>query len=189
MMFRKTVCAAAVLLLFAFGACTQEEEQRASVEKDLEEVLQAEDENTLPDGSGLLGQTVVSGIHAKTEDFLTEAYTKGIAAQLTGLEPVTLYLACEGETVTEVYDGYKASFTSPSGVMTERYTVVYYRNVAIAPDGTMSSDEPIHIGQRVEASATAQDGGYVIGYKSLNEMEKDVLGSMETAISHQITEE
>ena len=189
MMFRKTVCAAAVLLLFVFGACTQEEEQRASVEETLEEVLQAEDEKSLPDGSGLLAQTAVSGIHAKTEAFLTEAYTKGLAAQLTGLEPVTLYLACEGETVTEVYDAYKASFISPSGVMTEHYTVVYYRNVAIAADGTMSSDEPIHIGQRVEASATAQDGGYVIGYKSLNEMEKDVLGSMETAISHQITEE
>lgn len=186
-MLRKVVCAATVFMLFVFSACVQAEEERASVEESLEEILQEEDK-TLPDGRALLDEETVLGIHAETEAFLTEAYGKGITAQLTGLEPVALYLACEDGAVTEVYDAYKASFTSPSGVMTERYTVVYYRNTIITADGMMTSDEPIHIGQRVEVSAAAQDGGYVIGYKSLNEMQKDVLGSMKTAISHQITE-
>lgn len=187
-MLRKVVCAVTVFMLFVFSACVQAEEERASVEESLEEILQEEDK-ALPDGRALLDEETVLGIHAETEAFLTEAYGKGITAQLTGLEPVALYLACEDGAVAEVYDTYKASFTSPSGVMTERYTVVYYRNTIITADGMMTSDEPIHIGQRVEVSATAQDGGYVIGYKSINEMEKDVLGSMETAISHQITEE
>ena len=184
-MLQKTICAVVVLLLFTFSACTQ---TGGNVPDMSSESLQQE-ESGLPDGRGLLNETAVSCIHADTEAFLTEAFTRGVTAKLTELKPVTLYLSCEGEAVKEVYDAYKASFTSPSGVMTERYAVVYYRNVCITADGTMSSDAPIHIGQRVEASATAQDGGYVIGYKSLNEMEKDVLGSMETAISHQITEE
>lgn len=151
-----------------------------------------QEENGLQDGTALLTEEEIALIHAQSEEvFRASATGGGVTAELTALEPVVLYLGAEDGTVSQIYDVYRASFTSPSGVMTERYMVVYYRNAVIGgTEGlTLTADATIQIGQHIEAGATAQDGGFIIGYKSMTEMEKDVLGSMETSITHSIRKE
>lgn len=182
----------AVLLLLSVSltACSKvEKEDNAGVTANRPETKQ-NSETALLDGTVLLSEDEVNMLHTRTEDFLDEAYSKGTTAQLTSLTPAALYLGTENGEVTQAYDAYKASFTSPEGVRTDRYSVVYYRNLQFlqGEQTEMISDAPIHIGQQIEVSATPQDGGYIIGYRSLTDVRKDVLGSMETNISHQITE-
>ena len=152
----------------------------------------AQEENGLQDGTALLNEEEIALIHTQSEAvFRASATGSGVTAELTALEPVVLYLGAENGMVSQIYDVYCASFTSPAGVMTERYMVLYYRNAVIGgtEELTLTADATIQIGQHIEAGATAQDGGYIIGYKSMAEMEKDVLGSMETSITHSIRKE
>ncbi len=176
-----------VMLFLSACLGNMQDEKEFTEEVSWEVVKESANNGSLQDGSDLLGEECVALVHERTEIFLQEAFGKGITATLTELTPVTLYLGTKDGAVTQLYDVYKASFTSPSGVLTDRYTVVYYRNAVFTPEEPgMTSDEPLHIGKQVEVSATPQDGGYVIGYKSMSEMEKDVLHSMETTITHQI---
>lgn len=174
---------AAVFILSACGPGNSEQ---------MPEEAPAQEENGLQDGTALLNEEEIALIHTQSEAvFRASATGSGVTAELTALEPVVLYLGAENGTVSQIYDVYCASFTSPAGVMTERYMVLYYRNAVIGgtEELTLTADATIQIGQHIEAGATVQDGGYIIGYKSMAEMEKDVLGSMETSITHSIRKE
>ena len=67
--------------------------------------------------------------------------------------------------------------------------VAYYRNVQIeeplSEDAVMNSDSPVCVGTMVEVGADAKEAGYMFGYKSRQDMEDDVLRSMDTGITHQ----
>ncbi len=170
---KRIVLLVLVLVVCMITACVREEEN-----------------TTQKDGTDLLGEENLGLIHEKTDELLRDTATAGgVWAELTDLQPFVLYISTENGEVTQLYDVYRATYTSRTDVHTERYLVAYYRDIELQEQGgekIMKLGEPIPIGQIVEVSMTAEDGGHVIGYKSQPEMEKDVLESQETNITHQI---
>lgn len=149
--------------------------------------------DSLKDGSKIISDETVSLIHEQSEAVISETATaSGVRAKLTELKPFILYISASDGNITQLYDVYKATFTASSGYQAERYMVAYYRNVEIQNPETkepvMKSETPVCVGTMVEAAATSQEGGFIFGYKSRQEMEADVLRSMDTGITHQIEE-
>lgn len=145
----------------------------------------------LKDAGKIISEETVAMIHGQSEPVIRETATaSGVRAQLTELQPLILYVSAPEDEITQLYDVYKATFTTTSGYQTERYMVAYYRNVHIedplSETAVINSEPPICVGAMVEVGADAQEAGYIFGYKSRQDMEADVLRSMDTGITHQM---
>ncbi len=145
----------------------------------------------LKDAGKIMSEQTADMIHMQSEPVIRETATaSGVRAQLTDLQPLILYVSAKEDAITQIYDVYKATFTTSSGYQTERYMVAYYRNVEIknplSEDAVINSEPPVCVGAMVEVAADAQEAGYIFGYKSRQDMEADVLRSMDTGITHQM---
>ena len=145
----------------------------------------------LKDAGKIMSEQTADMIHAQSEPVIRETATaSGVRAQLTSLQPVILYVSAAENAITQFYDVYKATFTTSSGYQTERYMVAYYRNVEIenplSETAVIHSETPVCVGAMVEVAQNAQEAGYIFGYKSRQEMETDVLRSLDTGITHQM---
>ena len=145
----------------------------------------------LKDAGKIMSDQTADMIHTQSEPVIRETATaSGVRAQLTDLQPLILYVSASEDAITQIYDVYKATFTTSSGYQTERYMVAYYRNVQIenplSETAVINSEPPVCVGAMVEVGADAQEAGYIFGYKSRQDMEADVLRSMDTGITHQM---
>ena len=145
----------------------------------------------LKDAGKIMSEQTADMIHTQSEPVIRETATaSGVRAQLTDLQPLILYVSASEDAITQIYDVYKATFTTSSGYQTERYMVAYYRNVQIenplSETAVINSEPPVCVGAMVEVGADAQEAGYIFGYKSRQDMEADVLLSMDTGITNQM---
>ena len=113
----------------------------------------------LKDAGKIMSEQTADMIHTQSEPVIRETATaSGVRAQLTDLQPLILYVSAKEDAITQIYDVYKATFTTSSGYQTERYMVAYYRNVEIknplSEDAVINSEPPICVGAMVEVAAS-----------------------------------
>lgn len=136
----------------------------------------------LADLDGLSDQAIAS-IHARSELTLKKAASGSrIEAGLTALEPIAVYLFTESSSHNTLYDVFRATFML-NGATSELYLVAYYDDIVVR-DGavpTIDYDYTTTTGDYIKVFDSYESlesyGGYINGYRTLEETEIGIQSS------------
>lgn len=131
-----------------------------------------------------LSVKAVTMIHNKS-DILVERVTSCAFTKPKSVTPCKMYLTTDGKS-NMLYDVYRIIFPDDEDTESERFAVVYYKNVIVhdTDEPTMNYDSSMYCGQIIEVCDNSYEG-YITGYKALKDAKADILSHQSTAITLQ----